>query len=58
MVSYLHIHVINAQLAMEMLPDIATKPDGLREREQCEVPAGSRPDGLPTEAAEDLPPPP
>lgn len=46
MVSYLHIHVIDAQLAMEMLPDVATKPDGLRETQQCEVTPGSRPDAV------------
>lgn len=30
MVSYSHIHVINAQLAVEVFADVATKPDGLR----------------------------
>lgn len=46
MVSYSHVHVIDAQLAMEMLPDIATKPDRLRERQQCEVTPGSGPEAV------------
>lgn len=30
---YSHIHVINAQLAMEMFPDVTTKPHRLREKQ-------------------------
>lgn len=34
MVSHSHIHVVNAQLAVEMLADVATKPDRLRKTQQ------------------------
>lgn len=34
MLSYSHVHVVDAQLAVEMLPHVTTKPDRLGETQQ------------------------